>query len=365
LKPNSLSSVMQTTALEDGAIYIVGAGAQTPVGRCVPAAAAAVRSGACAYVEHAFMIDKCGEPMVVARADWLDDDLPLEERVVTLGIDAAQEALYPLAARFSAMQKQMRVYLALSSENLPDPAQRQKVLDGIAAGFGFTAAQDLLEIIADGHAGGLLALKKACQHLRSGAAQLCLVGGTDSLLDPERLYELDLAGRLHSVSEIWGFTPGEGAGFCLITTGANARRLALIPLAELVAVAAAEEARPMGSQTVCLGEGLTAAFRGVLNSCDRVAHCYCDLNGETYRADEYGFAICRTSEYFENAGSFTAAAECWGDVGVASGPLALALPVAAWLRGCGKGRVALVWSSSAETPLRAAALLKQCVSTSS
>lgn len=344
-------------------IYIVGAGAQTPVGRYVLAAAAAVRCGICAYAEHPFMIDKHGEPMVVARADWLDETLPLEDRIVTLAVDAAQEALHPLAVQLPTFRRQIRVHLALSAETLPDAAQRQNVLDRVAAGTGFTSADPPIELVADGHAGGLLALENAVRQLRRGEAQLCLVGGADSWLDPERLEAIDFAGRLHSVNYSWGFTPGEGAGFCLVTTGAAARRLGLNPLAELLAVATAQESKLMGTQTVCLGEGLTAAFRGVLPACQaagqHVAHCYCDFNGETYRADEYGFAICRTREGFDDPGSFTAAAECWGDVGAASGPLGLTLPLAAWSRGYAKGPVTLTWSSSASAPLRAAALLKQ------
>jgi 3-oxoacyl-[acyl-carrier-protein] synthase-1 len=113
----------------------------------------------------------------------------------------------------------------------------------------------------------------------------------------------------------------------------------------------------MGTRTVCLGEGLTAAFRGVLDPRRRVAHGYCDLNGEPYRADEYGFAACRTAECFEDAGSVTAAAECWGDVGTASAPLGIGLAAAAWGRGYAPGAVQLVWGSSASGPLRGAALL--------
>lgn len=349
--------------LHDSSLYLVGAGAQTPVGRYVLAAAAAVRCGISAYAEHPFMIDKHGEPMVVARADWLDETLPLEDRIVTLASDAAQEALHPIASQLSTLRGQMRIHLALSAENLPDATQRQRVLDRIAAGIQFREIQP----VADGHAGGLLALENAARQLRRGEAQLCLVGGADSWLDPERLEAIDFAGRLHSVNYSWGFTPGEGAGFCLVTTGAMARRLGLKPLAELLAVATAQETKLMGTKTVCLGEGLTAAFRGVLKAgqapAQRVAHCYCDFNGETYRADEYGFTICRTREDFEDPGSFTAAAECWGDVGAASGPLALTLPLAAWSRGYAKGPVTLAWSSSTRAPLRAAALLKQPAST--
>lgn len=349
--------------LKDDAIYIVGAGAQTPVGRSVLAAAAAVNCGISAYAEHPFMIDKHGEPMVVAMAEWLDAMLGLEERIAALAVDAAQEALAPLEAQSTAAQQHMRVHMALSSENLPESGQRHAVLDRFSAGMGLGSLGQRIDLVAEGHAGGLLALENAVRQLRHGDAQLCLVGGADSWLDPERLEAIDFAGRMHSVNYSWGFTPGEGAGFCLIATGAMARRIGLNPLAELLAVATAQETKLMGTKTVCIGEGLTAAFRDVLKagqaSAQRVAHCYCDFNGETYRADEYGFTICRTRDGFEDPGSFTAAAECWGDVGAASGPLALTLPIAAWSRGFAKGPVTLAWNSSAYAPLRAAALLKK------
>ena len=341
------------------AICIVGAGAQTPVGRYLLAAAAAVRCGISAYAEHPFMVDRHGEPMVVARADWLGDDLLPADRIAALAVGAAQEALHPLATHPVSLRKQMRVHVALSTENLPEPAQRQLVLDHLTAATGFGATQMPIEAVADGHAGGLLALEHAVSQLRRGEAQLCLVGGADSWLHPERLEAVDRSGRLHSVNYSWGFTPGEGAGFCLVTTAPTALRLRLNPLAQLLAVATAQETKLMGTQTVCIGEGLTAAFRGVLDAQNRVTHSYCDFNGETYRADEYGFTVCRTRQGFEDAGSFTAAAECWGDVGAASGTLALTLPLAAWARGYAKGPVNLVWSSSASQPLRAAALVKQ------
>lgn len=353
---------MTAPRIEPEAIYIVGAGAQTPVGRSVLAAAAAVRCGISAYAEHPFMIDRRGEPMVVARAEWLEDALPLADRIATLAVDAAQEALGPLAAAVSGAEQQVHVHVALSGENLPAVTERHELLRRLTIGVGLAHDARHPEPIADGHAGGLLALENACRQLRRGEAPLCLVGGADSWIDPMRLEAIDSAGHLHSVNNSWGFTPGEGAGFCLITTGAQADRLGLRPLAELVSVATAQETKLMGTQTICIGEGLTAAFRGALQgrpAAPRVAHCYCDFNGETYRAEEFGFTICRTRDGFEDPGSFTAAAECWGDVGAASGSLALTLPIAAWARGYAKGAVNLAWSSSARTPLRAAARLME------
>jgi hypothetical protein len=86
---------MSSSALHDRAIYIVCAGAQAPVGRSVLTAAAAVRCGVSAYAEHPFMTDKHGEPMIVARAKWIDDDTPLEHRVAILAV--ANSPLPPLS----------------------------------------------------------------------------------------------------------------------------------------------------------------------------------------------------------------------------------------------------------------------------
>ncbi len=348
---------MVSSPIQADAIYIVGAGAQTPVGRSVLSAAAAVRCGISAYAEHPFMIDKHGEPIVVARADWLDETLPVEDRIVALAVDAVTEAVHPLGVNRGNLLRNTRFHLALSAENLPNSSVREQVAHRIAEGVDFNAAAADVALVADGHAGGLLALENACRQLRRGESIFCLVGGADSWLEPERLEAIDFAGRLHSINYSWGFTPGEGAGFCLLALGQTLERHKLAPLAQVLAVATAEELNLMGTKTVCIGEGLTAAFRGVLNRQFPVSHCYCDFNGETYRADEYGFAICRTRDYFVDPGSFTAAADCWGDVGAASGPLSLTLPLAAWSRDYAIGPAALAFASNATTATRAAALL--------
>lgn len=352
---------MKAAAIQEDSIYVVGCGAQAAVGRSVLAAAAAVRCGLSAAEDHPFMIDKHGEPMVVCRAKWLSDTLPVGDRVVALAVAAAREAWSPLAAQSAAQRRRLRVHLALSAESLADEAQRRDIVASFAREIGLGGEGGAAEVhsVSGGHAGALLALESAAGELRRGEAQLCLVAGADSWLDPARLRAIDDADRLHSIHQSWGFIPGEGAGSCVIATGAVVRRLGLTPLAELLSAATARESKLMGTRTVCIGEGLTAAFRGALEGRPRVSHCYCDFNGETYRADEYGFAICRTSEHFKDAGSFTAGAECWGDVGAASGALALTLAVAAWARGHAAGPVSLIFCSSAGGPLRGAALLKQ------
>jgi 3-oxoacyl-[acyl-carrier-protein] synthase-1 len=351
---------MGMQAIRDDALYIVGCGAQTAIGRALPATSAAVRCGISAHTDHPFMVDQHGEPMVVAFASWLDIDDPARDRIALMAIATMQEALGPLVARSAISRLRMQIYAAFSEESLSDQTARQRLVDDVSSDSAILASPPPIDTVWQGHAGGFLALKAACNDLRLGKIHVGIVVGADSYIDPERLEDTDRVGRLHSSNQTWGFTPGEGAGCCIVVTGSLIRHLGLSSLAEVSAVATATEPKLMGTDSVCIGEGLTAAFRGVLSESLPIAHSYCDLNGETYRADEFGFAISRTSEFFQDVSQFTAAADCWGDVGAASALLATVLPVVAWQRGYANGPCVLAWSSSAHVPLRGAALLRQC-----
>lgn len=81
------------------------------------------------------------------------------------------------------------------------------------------------------------------------------------------------------------------------------------------------------------------------------------MNGETYRADEFGFAALRTRERFRSATDFVAPADCWGDIGAAGMPLHSALALIANRKRYGKGPISLVWASS-ESGERGAVLLR-------
>jgi 3-oxoacyl-[acyl-carrier-protein] synthase-1 len=349
---------MKPFTVEPEAVYVVGIGAQTPVGRKALIAAAAVRCGISAYAEHPFMIDRLGEPMVVARADWLDETLPARARITQLGIDAAAEAVSVLEKVSTTIG--LAAFLSLSVDNLPEERDQTWVAQQFMASLNQKGIQTQHKIVAEGNAAGAEALALAYQLIQQNPDAICLVGGMDSHLEPERLETIDYSNRLHSANNTWGFTPGEAAGFNVLTSGRNAQRMTLRPLAEVRAVATAKEDKLLGTKTVCIGEGLSSAFRATLTKDELVGHSFCDLNGETYRANEFGFAVCRTSQFFENAGSFTAAAECWGDVGAATVPLQVALATSAWDRGYAKGPVSLCWSSSAHAPRRGAIRLRQC-----
>src|SRR4029079_12417749 len=113
------------------------------------------------------------------------------------------------------------------------------------------------------------------------------------------------------------------------------------------------------TDTVCVGTGLTKVFRRVLPALPsgaRINTVLCDQNGEAYRADEYGFSLLRTNKFFVDGSDFIAPADCWGDVGAASGPLFIALAATAARKGYARGPWTLAWTSS-EAGERSSALI--------
>ena len=131
-------------------------------------------------------------------------------------------------------------------------------------------------------------------------------------------------------------------------------------LAHVAGLGVAREPVAIKTEGVCVGAGLTEAFRAAfqgLSAGQRIGDVYCDLNGEAYRADEYGFAALRCKDRFRAPTDFVAPADCWGDVGAASAPLLAILAVAAARKGVAHGPFSLVWTSS-EDGTRGALLLR-------
>ncbi len=340
-----------------GTIVVIGVGARTPLGFDAASSAAAVRAGISAIQDHPHMVDRFGERMKVTRDIGVDASLAGPERAVEIAHSPALDALRPLLASVQSPT----VSLILSTGEVR-PGQP----DGFAAQVNAKLRKRLAEhaalegggSTAGGHAGGMLAIYHACKTLRDGKAEFCLAGGVDTYLEPETLEWLDENEQLHSEGNIYGFCPGEAAGFCLLTKLTTARKHGLQPLLEVVGASTAGEENKIKTETVVLGEGLGAAFRLLFEDApiDPVGRIICDMNGERYRGNEYGFAVIRNPGRFKDAANFETPADCWGDVGAASGPLFVSLVVEAEARNYQNAPLSLIWASS-ENGARAAVLL--------
>lgn len=342
------------------AVYIVAMGARTPLGNDAWSTAAAVRAGISAFSQHPYMIDTAGQPMRVSMSPSIDPALQGVQRLEALLYPAIEQALRPLSTGGHPAPR-MALALAVSSPRAGVSAQwPQQLLQGIQQRHArqFQAAA----VFAAGHASALLGVNAACAKLRQGELDACLVAGVDSHLEPETLEALEADDQLHGAGPLnnaWGFIPGEAGAAILLMRESVARERGLVPLATVLGTGVASEPKRIKTETVCLGEGLTLACGQALTALPagyRVSDIYCDMNGEPYRADEYGFTALRLKEHFESASDFVAPADCWGDLAAAGGVLHLILACAANTKRYARGPLAFVWASS-EGGERAAVLM--------
>jgi 3-oxoacyl-[acyl-carrier-protein] synthase I len=343
-------------------VHIIGLGASTPIGRNVWTSVAAARAGICGFYEHPFMIDTAGEPMRVARAPWLDVSITGADRFCALLFPALDEALLSLENVNSESPIKTGLALALPP---PRPGQPQELAEAIiqAVKTRYSNVLYIVKTFPVGHAGGHLGLDYALKQFKAKSLDAYLVAGVDSYLEPETLEWLEECDQIHGAGPLnnaWGFIPGEAAGTVLLATENFTWRTCLLSLGQVLSVGIGQESKLIKTDAVCIGEGLTQAFRAALTGLqpnEQIHNVFCDMNGEKYRADEYGFSTLRTKQHFRSATDFIAYADCWGDIGAAGVPLHTATAVISHLKRYSKGPLSFVWSSS-ESGERGAAVIR-------
>jgi 3-oxoacyl-[acyl-carrier-protein] synthase-1 len=338
-------------------VSLLGLGASSAVGRDIASTAAAVRAGLSGFSSHRFVLDTAGQPVRVASAPWLETGLPVLQRLEALLQPAIDEALS------SADVSRMRVALSLAVPSYR-PGLPRDIRDWYRTAIASRRERPFssLACFDGGQASSFAALEAAANVLCRGLVDAVVVAGVDSLVVPQTLDWLEANDQLHGAGRLnnaWGFVPGEAAAALLLARGETADRLGSPRLGRVRAVANAMESCRIKTPTVCLGQGLSEALRRSLETLPqgrRVSDIYNDLNGEPYRADEYGFAIARHSELFDDPSAMVTASDCTGDIGAASGALHIALACMAAAKGYAAGDLAMVHGSS-EGGERGAALI--------
>ncbi len=106
-------------------------------------------------------------------------------------------------------------------------------------------------------------MRAACEKMCAGTFDACVLAGVESYLSAETLEWLEQNNQLHGAGALrnaWGFVPGEAAGAVLLV-GHASERLGLEPFARVLSVGMGFEPNRIKTDTVCTGDGLTAAFR--------------------------------------------------------------------------------------------------------
>src|SRR6266540_1710599 len=339
-------------------VYVLATGARTPLGIGSARSAAAVRAGISAMTERALLVDRPWTLRQVALDPELNLRLTGTDRLLSLAAEACSEASEPLE-RWQKHDRKLAVFLGLP-EYRPGFAEPDvQVFRTHLARFDALAGAET-HLFPEGHAAGLLAITIAVDRIRHGAFDLCLIGGVDSYFHSATLEWLDGNRQLAGGGARSAFVPGEAAGFCLLGSERAQEWLGIRPFMRIVSVATGRETRLIKTEEVCLGEGLTQTIQSAaaaLTENGAIECIICDLNGERYRAEEWGFVCLRMARYFTDPTGYLSPADCWGDVGAASGPLFMMLACEGAKRGYSNARRIMLWAGS-EAGLRAAAVLE-------
>ncbi|HED33658.1 MAG TPA: hypothetical protein ENJ08_05480 [Gammaproteobacteria bacterium] len=222
---------------------------------------------------------------------------------------------------------------------------------------GISINPDSSRTVQTGRTGILEALQIAFSYFLDTDAEAVLIGGVDSFQRPELLEGLIEEGRLAIDGVVDGFTPGEGAGFILLTRNKAKAMNNDGCMVSLRTPGLAQEVGHMYSDQPYLGEGLANAVKQALTSFNgaKIQRVYSTMNGERFWAKELGVALTRSQAFFSDTYRLEHPADCYGDLGAASGAVLITLAAQHLVRQ--KEKVAHLVCCSSDNAFRAAVVM--------
>jgi 3-oxoacyl-[acyl-carrier-protein] synthase-1 len=222
-------------------------------------------------------------------------------------------------------------------------------------------AGDQTYLIDQGRVGVFRAIASADLVLSKHGSTTMLILAVDSYLDGFTLDWLAIQRRLKSDANPVGLTPGEAAVALLLRTSESEPLPGAMPRIGVTGCAVGVEVRSpsVPSAGAALGAVMTDALeRAALNTPFR-GDLFTDLNGEPWRAQEFGGAQVQVSRQLLGEVRTQVCAVSVGDTGAASGAFNIALAARALERNYALGSSALVVSSSYDGDVAAAVLQRE------
>jgi len=333
-----------------GSAVITGLGLVSSLGLCLEQSCSSVRAKINRYREDGIHLCNTGppdwddEPVIVASVPGMETG---ENRVIGLARAAAQDLLRTSRLKRGELAS-CGLYASLPPSADPEapPPEPGELLAHVLGGG--TATSGRARIFQVGHSGGFLAVQAALFAIREGREEMSIVLGADSYLDPEILHRLEEAGRLKCTANSSGFIPGEAGAAILLESLGHADARGAPVLSAVEAGGTAFEGNTVLSGETSVGEGLEAAIRAGLGGCDgeKIGWIASDLNGESYRATEWGYCQARLTSALEDELRIWHPADCLGDIGAATGPVLISLVSQAFRRGYSPSNRCLLLTSS-------------------
>ena len=300
----------------------------TPLGN-VEQTVAGVAAGMNVYQQSIFL-NRQNNPMTMCEVPS-EAFVKLPEKIAALKLSHRRERVVKLAITgLSALFEQTSLssktpVLFCAPEKIPGTRTTidDRYLELMLNEFPENVDQQNSFVFPFGRAAISHALDAAKEILNSGQYEAVIVGGADSFRDPLLLEILDLEGRVLAEGVPGGFAPGEASAFLVLQLADQNKT----DKARIAAWASASEPGHRYSDENYLGEALAGAVQASLDSAPEksIAGIYANLNGEQFFSKEWGIAQLRNNKWFAEQIDIFHPADCFGDLGAATGPVQIGL----------------------------------------
>ena len=305
-------------------LYIAATGMITPVGFNTDMTAASVNAGVSAYQDSMYF-NKKDKPM---KAAWVPEEaLPeLDEELVSVRLNGDVKRIIRLChagLNDLATKVSLDIPLALvlaGPENIP--ARSTPISGDIIQHISTQSKVDFdmqaSRYAGTGRTGVLEAINYAFKYLATTDNDYILIGGADSYANTGLLSLLDSENRILAPNINDGFAPGEAASFMLLSKKYNQ---SFLPVALNPPGVSKEAGFLYSKDSPYRGDGLADAFTKSLSHCQsqQVEKIYSSMNGENFFVKETGVALLRNSERINKEHTLVHPADCYGDIGAATG----------------------------------------------
>ncbi len=334
---------------------VTGIGMTTPVGLTAAQSCAAVRAGISAIAALDYFTVENDEfeqvPIMGCVVRGLTDGYLGLGRWTRLTTAALRDALGNAVLRPPDLAG-AGLYVALPSPDRDgvDARITGALGDRIADWLSVPGVERRTRVFCAGHAGGALAFQHAVADLASGAITRAVICAVDSLVEPATLRFLLDKRRLKTGDRPDGFVPGEAAACVVLEPAHVAQARGRTPLATVEAASTATEPVTISmdapSAATGLSEAIRLTFAQLPDEGRQTTVIVCDLNGETYRAKEFGTTAARVLSAISTRWSVWHPADCIGDTGAAAFGVSACVGLRALAKQYAKGDRVLVLGSS-------------------
>ncbi|MBU8899862.1 hypothetical protein KRR26_30050 [Corallococcus sp. M34] len=205
-------------------------------------------------------------------------------------------------------------------------------------------------LLRQGPAGTIHAISQGSHWMSQRGLERLIVIAADSYCDPLTLDWLMSARRIKTPEVPCGLMPGEAGACLLLETATSARRRNPPMCFPVLGAAVREEPCHFFSRKPNVGAMLAASLAEALGGTARrepfTGSIVSDLNGENWRATEWGYARVRLARSISDALHVMMPATSLGDTGTSSAMVSVCVAAMALRRGYARAEQILVVSSS-------------------